>query len=88
MCTAEAKSSDHEMRNRFLMMSYFVAVDLIWNFDRTRLVGLAALSGAVTSEALYSSQTEFRNQVSIVTSALLLALLEAKISVLSNECVR
>ncbi|KAI0053018.1 hypothetical protein FA95DRAFT_1055084 [Auriscalpium vulgare] len=54
--------------------------------NRTRLVGLAALTGAVTSEALYSSTT-FRHQVSHIVSALLINVQEVEIAVLENESV-
>lgn len=53
---------------------------------RTRLVGLAALTGAVTSEALYSS-TQFASQVSIVVPALMVNILEVDISTLDMEFV-
>ncbi|KAG6333667.1 hypothetical protein ID866_5425 [Astraeus odoratus] len=39
--------------------------------NRTRLVGLAAITGVVNSEALYTSPTQFKPQVSSLTGALL-----------------
>ena len=53
---------------------------------RTRLVGLAALNGVVTSEALYSSST-FKGQVSILVPAILSNLQEIELSVLEDELV-
>ncbi|KAI0068810.1 hypothetical protein BV25DRAFT_1844547 [Artomyces pyxidatus] len=72
---------------RFARMSTTVSITDDAEFrNRTRLVGLAALTGAVTSEALYASTT-FRHQVSIIVPALLLNLQEVEISVLENESV-
>lgn len=49
-------------------------------------MGLAALTGAVTSEALYSS-TQFASQVSTIVPALMLNILEVDISTLDMEFV-
>lgn len=62
-----------------------VAVFCVINMTgSTRLVGLAALTGAVTSEGLYSSTT-FRHQVSHIVSALLFNIQDVDLSVLENE---
>ncbi|KAG1755543.1 hypothetical protein EDB19DRAFT_1891798 [Suillus lakei] len=53
--------------------------------NRTRLVGLAALTGAVNSEALYCSSTQYKPQVSIISHALLFHVMNADLSVL-DEC--
>lgn len=49
-------------------------------------MGLAALTGAVTSEALYSS-TQFASQVSTIVPALMVNILEVDISTLDMEFV-
>ncbi|KAI0650320.1 hypothetical protein C8Q79DRAFT_902424 [Trametes meyenii] len=53
--------------------------------NRTRLIGLAALVGAVNSEALYKPSAQFQPQVSIIMRALLTPLLEVDIPVLDHE---
>lgn len=53
--------------------------------NRTRLVGLAALTGAVNSEALYCSSNQYKPQVSIISRALLFHVMNAELSVL-DEC--
>ncbi|KAI0030716.1 hypothetical protein K488DRAFT_87530 [Vararia minispora EC-137] len=55
--------------------------------NRTRLVGLAALTGAVTSEALYSS-TNFWQQVPVIVSALLFNICDVELGVLEAESSR
>ena len=52
--------------------------------NRTRLVGLAALTSVVTSEALYSSST-FNVQVNTLVPALLSNLQEVELSTLEDE---
>ncbi|KAI0775921.1 hypothetical protein BD413DRAFT_255861 [Trametes elegans] len=53
--------------------------------NRTRLIGLAALVGAVNSEALYKPSAQFQPQVSIIMRALLIPLLQVDVSVLNHE---
>ncbi|KAG2156199.1 hypothetical protein DEU56DRAFT_224351 [Suillus clintonianus] len=53
--------------------------------NRTRLVGLAALTGAVNSEALYCSSSQYKPQASIISRALLFHVMNADLSVL-DEC--
>ncbi|KAG2154934.1 uncharacterized protein EDB93DRAFT_124660 [Suillus bovinus] len=53
--------------------------------NRTRLVGLAALTGAVNSEALYCSSNQYKPQALIVSRALLFHVMNAELSVL-DEC--
>ncbi|EPQ59402.1 hypothetical protein GLOTRDRAFT_70807 [Gloeophyllum trabeum ATCC 11539] len=52
--------------------------------NRTRLVGLSALSGAVTSEALYTASQLFREQVSFITSAVLVTVFEVRVLTLDK----
>lgn len=51
----------------------------------TRLVGLAALTGVVTSEALYHSSAQLREQVAAFIPALILPLIEVEVSTLDHE---
>ncbi|KAG2152388.1 hypothetical protein BD769DRAFT_1623975 [Suillus cothurnatus] len=53
--------------------------------NRTRLVGLAALTGAVNSEALYCSSNQYKPQVTIISRALLFHVMNVELSVL-DEC--
>ncbi|KAG8218633.1 hypothetical protein J3R82DRAFT_4297 [Butyriboletus roseoflavus] len=53
--------------------------------NRTRLVGLAAITGVVNSEALYFSSTQFKSQVSRIIHALLSHVLQADLKSL-DEC--
>ncbi|KAG0709779.1 hypothetical protein DFH29DRAFT_885776 [Suillus ampliporus] len=52
--------------------------------NRTRLVGLAALTGAVNSEALYCSSNQYKPQVSIISRSLLFHVMHADLSVLDG----
>lgn len=51
----------------------------------TRLVGLAALTSVVTSEALYHSSTQLQAQVTTLIPAILMPLLEVDLHVLDHE---
>ncbi|KAL6309605.1 hypothetical protein BKA93DRAFT_274079 [Sparassis latifolia] len=53
--------------------------------NRTRLVGLAALTAAVNSDALFHSITQFKTQVSTMMPALLAPLLEVDTNLLEFE---
>ncbi|EJD01400.1 uncharacterized protein FOMMEDRAFT_30102 [Fomitiporia mediterranea MF3/22] len=53
--------------------------------NRTRLIGLGALTGAVASEALYNSSSQFKSQVSAIVPALLINVLQVDIVALSHE---
>ena len=55
--------------------------------DSTRLIGLGALTGSVTSEALYNSSTQFKTQVTTVIPALVLNVRQTSINILNIECV-
>jgi protein EFR3 len=50
-----------------------------------RLVGLAAITAAVTSDAFYSSADRFPRQVATAIPALLHSLEEADIHIVTNE---
>ncbi|KAF8529059.1 hypothetical protein BU17DRAFT_37309 [Hysterangium stoloniferum] len=53
--------------------------------NRRRLVGIAALTGVVNSDALYHATAEFSNQVSIIVPGLLFTLKETEADVLKDE---
>ncbi|EGN93012.1 hypothetical protein SERLA73DRAFT_98316 [Serpula lacrymans var. lacrymans S7.3] len=53
--------------------------------NRTRMVGLTALTGAVNSEALYSSSSQFKPQVTSIIHPLLFHLLNADLSTLDDR---
>ncbi|EJF61134.1 hypothetical protein BD309DRAFT_947572 [Dichomitus squalens] len=53
--------------------------------NRTRLVGLAAFIGTVSSEALYHSQTYFQTQVQILMRAILPLLFQVDVVVLEQQ---
>ncbi|PCH41155.1 hypothetical protein WOLCODRAFT_70616 [Wolfiporia cocos MD-104 SS10] len=53
--------------------------------NRTRLVGLASLTAAVHSEALYHASSHFKLQVSTILPALLTPVIEADIETLNHE---
>ncbi|KAH7914390.1 hypothetical protein BJ138DRAFT_1000116 [Hygrophoropsis aurantiaca] len=53
--------------------------------NRTRLVGLAALAGAVNSEALYSSSSQFGIQAAIIVRPLLFHVMKTEVSILEDR---
>lgn len=53
--------------------------------SRTRLVGLAALDGVVSSEALFHPFPCFKDQVSKLVSAVLVTFYQAEFSALEHE---
>ncbi|KAL0577069.1 plasma membrane localization protein [Marasmius crinis-equi] len=55
--------------------------------NRTRLVGFAALTGAITSEALYNDSVQFRTQVAILVRPVLKVLLQTDIRTLDEQAV-
>ncbi len=79
-------SLDHEIRNRYTLpdvarTEYFADA----NVSRTRLLGLAAILGVVTSEVLYYSSTQFKPQISTLVPALLIPLFNVEVPVLEEE---
>ncbi|THV08394.1 hypothetical protein K435DRAFT_740455 [Dendrothele bispora CBS 962.96] len=53
--------------------------------NRTRLIGFAALTGAVNSEALFNDSVQFRTQVSIFLRPVLLTVLQTDLKVLEKQ---
>ncbi|KAG7096789.1 hypothetical protein E1B28_004199 [Marasmius oreades] len=53
--------------------------------NRTRLVGFAALTGAINSEALYNDSVQFWTQVSILMRPVLRALLQMELGTLEEQ---
>lgn len=86
MCTTEARSNDTEDRNRFVHhMSPDMTVLINVLHDSTRLIGLGAMAGAVASEALYTSSTQFRAQVAVIVPAFVCNVLQSDIYNLEHE---
>ncbi|KIY49355.1 hypothetical protein FISHEDRAFT_72688 [Fistulina hepatica ATCC 64428] len=52
---------------------------------RTRLVGFAAVAGAINSNALYNDSGQFRRQIAIMIRPILHTLFEAELSVLEEQ---
>lgn len=55
--------------------------------NRTRLIGFAALTGALNSEALYNDSTQFKVQVAIVMRPILVTLFEADTDTLDQQAI-
>ncbi|KAJ7180256.1 hypothetical protein C8R43DRAFT_972407 [Mycena crocata] len=53
--------------------------------NRTRLIGLAALTGALNSEALYNDSGQFRAQVSVMMRPILVTIFQTPIHVLEHQ---
>ncbi|PBK72748.1 hypothetical protein ARMSODRAFT_953146 [Armillaria solidipes] len=53
--------------------------------NRTRLVGFAALTGALSSEALYNDSLQFRSQVSIIMRPILVTMFQTGLKVLDDQ---
>ncbi len=54
---------------------------------RTRLIGFAALTGALSSEALYNDTVQFRAQVAIILKPILVTMFQADLKVLDGQYV-
>ncbi|EIN10313.1 hypothetical protein PUNSTDRAFT_112183 [Punctularia strigosozonata HHB-11173 SS5] len=66
----ETRTNDQEKRNRIVS---------------TRLIGLNALTGAVTSEALYNAPSHFTHQVSTIIDAVMVTVLQSKLNDLQEQ---
>ncbi|KAJ7044491.1 hypothetical protein C8F04DRAFT_1068540 [Mycena alexandri] len=53
--------------------------------NRTRLIGFAALTGALNSEALYNDSVQFRAQVSVMMRPILVTIFQAAIPTLDHQ---
>ncbi|KAF8826891.1 hypothetical protein HHX47_DHR5000581 [Lentinula edodes] len=53
--------------------------------NRTRLVGFAAITGAINSEALYNDSSQFRTQTSIIMRPVLQTVLETDLATLNKQ---
>lgn len=72
-CTATGKDSEQVNRRvKFIRICHTLI-----GFHRMRLIGAAAMTVAVSSDAFYASSTEFPQQVDIVVPALVASLHEA-----------
>ncbi|CEL59420.1 Protein EFR3 OS=Cryptococcus neoformans var, neoformans serotype D (strain JEC21 / ATCC MYA-565) GN=EFR3 PE=3 SV=1 [Rhizoctonia solani AG-1 IB] len=56
------------------------------NRNRTRIVGLGAISGAVTSAALFHSLSEFQHQVDVIVPPILFNIHSHELDRLTEEC--
>ncbi|TFK43401.1 hypothetical protein BDQ12DRAFT_674918 [Crucibulum laeve] len=83
--------ADSSMTNDYLLaLERFSTLSCTDNADkevqnRTRLIGFAALTGALNSEALYNDSTQFRAQVSTILRPILMVLFEIKIAILDEQ---
>ncbi|KAJ6628774.1 hypothetical protein B0H10DRAFT_1989294 [Mycena sp. CBHHK59/15] len=53
--------------------------------NRTRLIGFAALTGALNSEALYNDSVQFRAQVSVIMRPILVTMFQTEIHMLEHQ---
>ncbi|KAF7301808.1 Cellular morphogenesis-related protein [Mycena indigotica] len=53
--------------------------------NRTRLVGFAALTGALNSEALYNDSVQFRTQVSVIMKPILVTVFQTNVDILEHQ---
>lgn len=77
-----SKSTDQETQNRYASCNLLCSAKCLSN--RTRLIGLAALTAAVNSEALYNDIGHFGTQASIILRPILTVLFDTPISVLDE----
>jgi K+ transporter len=77
-------SEDQETQNRYII-SIPVVLLMLKSFYRTRLIGLAALTAALNSEALYNDIGHFGSQVSIILRPIMVILFETSISLLDDQ---
>jgi hypothetical protein len=78
-------STDQETQNRYADCNRLCFTKCLSN--RTRLIGLAALTAAVNSEALYNDIGHFGTQASIILRPILTVLFDTPISVLDEQYV-
>lgn len=71
LCESNGLKGDSENRNRCVDCVRSAAESHSLRTSRTRIVGLGALSGAVTSAALFHSPTEFQRQVDAIIPPIL-----------------
>lgn len=78
------KSEDQETQNRYII---YIPVQLLVliSCHRTRLIGLAALTADLNSEALYNDIGHFGSQVSIILRPIMIILFETPISLLDDQ---
>ncbi|KAG8906442.1 plasma membrane localization protein [Tulasnella sp. 403] len=84
---------DKELTQTYLNVLRTFSMMSVWDSEkgddefrsRTRLVGLAALSSAIQSDALFNSMSIFSEEVSIIVTALLRIITAADIATLNTE---
>lgn len=86
LCRDTIEKGDSEYRNRseLLLFACRVKSKRITHFRR-RLLGIAALTGVVTSDALYHASSEFAAQVSIIIPSILRILRGVNVDILTEE---
>ncbi|KAG6821583.1 hypothetical protein H0H93_000092 [Arthromyces matolae] len=72
--------------NRFAALSRSTLADLEVR-NRTRLIGFAALSGALNSEALYNDPNQFKAQISALMRPILVTLFETEMDMLDRQAM-
>jgi len=77
--------TDQETQNRYALCNFLCLTKYLSN--RTRLIGLAALTAAVNSEALYNDIGHFGTQASIILRPIMAVLFDTPISVLDEQYV-
>lgn len=82
---SSSNSTDQETQNRYAGCNFLSFTKCLSN--RTRLIGLAALTAAVNSEALYNDIGHFGTQASIILRPILTVLFDTPISVLDEQYV-
>jgi hypothetical protein len=75
-------NADQEIRNRYALNYCALLQRLIG--PRTRLIGFAAVTGALHSEALYNNSRQFRTQVSILLRPILVTLFQTDIATIDD----
>jgi len=77
--------ADQEVTNRLGHTPFFTLLTLSQDALSTRLIGFAALTGALNSEALYNDAVQFRAQISRMIRPILGTLFQAEIAMLDEQ---
>ncbi|KAG2013507.1 EFR3 [Coprinopsis cinerea AmutBmut pab1-1] len=83
--------TDHVLTQNYLsVLRQFAELSCSKSMDsetrnRTRLIGLAAITGALNSEALYNDSRQFKAQIIVLMRPILLSLFETNLSTLDEQ---
>lgn len=80
-----SSAADQEVKNRLEYNSSLTLLKLSQYAPSTRLIGFAALTGALNSEALYNDAAQFRAQVSRIMRPILVTLFQAELAMLDEQ---